>query len=308
MNVASLAPGFAALLPCALLAEGIYSGEGTAQVQMDLATQYVQWDWHPAGEGRIAVEATVDPSALTLTYDAMTITVTNLTIGFTNDFTAGFGQVSRMETILVFDPILCHATNLGTWRLTPGMDGVYQIAMNLGLPNQLFPDLTLSGQYRIRGPTETVSGTFALPFAQSDSNARFPNYDLDTAGYPQQLVLVPDDYYNVLSFGNGRYGTDFSGTVDGIRIDMDLRLIRFASRSVTLFPKPPQLGLVQLDSEGRAVLTACGSPGQSLVLQASADQRQWMPISTNLCGGEPLQLVDAESKSLSHRFYRLLAR
>jgi len=95
---------------------------------MDLATQYVQWDWHPAGEGRIAVEATVDPSALTLTYDAMTITVTNLTIGFTNDFTAGFGQVSRVETILVFDPILCHATNLGTWRLTPGMDGVYQIA------------------------------------------------------------------------------------------------------------------------------------------------------------------------------------
>jgi hypothetical protein len=294
------------MFPLVLLATDPYSGVGTVQVQMELTSQHEQWGWHPAGDGWIVVEATADPEALTLTYHRMTITVTNLMIGFTNDFTAGFGRVSRVETTLIFDPIVSHATNLGTYRLTPAMAGVYEVARNLG-GRQVFADLTLSGRYQIRGLSETVSGTFALPFAQGAINGRFPNYVLDTSGFPQRLVLVPDDYYNVASFDNGLYGTDFSGTVDGVRIDMDLRLIRFASRTVTLHPNLPRLDPPAIDPAGRVVLTSHAFPGEWLVLQASSDLEQWVSISTNLCGDGLVPILDGGSDSFSHRFYRLLS-
>jgi uncharacterized delta-60 repeat protein len=56
---------------------------------------------------------------------------------------------------------------------------------------------------------------------------------------------------------------------------------------------------------GRTVFKYCGSPGKTVVIEASTDLRHWMGIHTNIADSASLQFEDPESATLPTRFYRV---
>src|SRR6266850_6266838 len=81
----------------------------------------------------------------------------------------------------------------------------------------------------------------------------------------------------------------------------------YAPQKLILTPtrQPPLLSAQRLEA-GLFRCTVSGTPGQTIVVQASTNLSDWLPLQTNLLSGTTWDFVDNESSTLGRRFYRAL--
>lgn len=179
----------------------------------------------------VGFQITVNPTALTLTFDSLQLATAPFTISRTSTITVGFGQTKTFTETYAVNPIRWTLSDSHVETLTPAQDGNYNIVASFYSPPLVYDiaDAYISGSalatgtYSIQGPTETVSGSFSqtltaaahLPF----SAVYLPTI-LDTSNYPHSLDLgaVGDHFW--FSFVSGTL--PISTTVDGVSIQTGL--------------------------------------------------------------------------------------
>jgi hypothetical protein len=67
----------------------------------------------------------------------------------------------------------------------------------------------------------------------------------------------------------------------------------------------PVLGVARVQTN-QFRFTVSGWPGQKVIVQASTNLVQWVPIRTNTLAGTTLAFADPESANYPRRFYRVL--
>jgi hypothetical protein len=95
---------------------------------------------------------------------------------------------------------------------------LYSFSSNVGLS---FPDtITVSGTYKVEGPTETITRTFSIPFQRTGSgafNAIWIGFVRVGANYPEtgRMGAINYSFYPVYTPTSA---TIFEGTVDGFSL------------------------------------------------------------------------------------------
>jgi hypothetical protein len=81
----------------------------------------------------------------------------------------------------------------------------------------------------------------------------------------------------------------------------------YAPQELVLEPSrlPPVLG-ADVVASGQFRLTVLGSPGQTVVIEASTDLVQWLALVTNTLVGTTLDFTDPDSVNYPRRFYRAM--
>ena len=136
----------------------------------------------------VAVSATVDWNALTISYDSMSIDCSGWTGTFADDFTISPGETGTITTHLAIEPLYIETFDVGPLALTPSTGGQYLIEN----PSPAgFQEFTITGSYEVLGPTESQTGAIST-VVTVDTSRTFPRYTLDTTGYPFEISLEPD--------------------------------------------------------------------------------------------------------------------
>jgi hypothetical protein len=193
--------------------------------------------------GQLDVEATLDPDALTLTYDKFAFDFNgSATTSKSHEVTVGIGQTQTFEVSFTFNQAHFSMTPSGPQTLTPQTGGVFGINETTGVTSA-----TASGFVEIKGPNTTQT----IPFnrAYNPDNIRaMPGYDLDTNNYPDTIAMVNPTYSPYGSSGGLQQGTIFSGVVDGVQFDIRQNQITLNAPDITLtqVPEPASLSLLAM--------------------------------------------------------------
>lgn len=201
-------------------------------------------------------QISVNPSALTLNFDLLSVSTQAAQIVQTQSFTVGFGAAKTVVTTINIDSLNLSFSNLnGSHSLSPASGGVYNISDTFNLQNggnwlvglHLSGGITgsLTGSYTIQGPTQSASGTFTQPilfennWLQNNSilASTLPS-GLDTNGYPDQVSFT-----NALSFAlhlKPQTSNFVSGTVDGVAVQTGIQYFALSvpAAGVTLAAVP----------------------------------------------------------------------
>src|SRR5260370_2367347 len=78
------------------------------------------------------------------------------------------------------------------------------------------------------------------------------------------------------------------------------------SARLKLDPLQPQLGSVQTSSSGTVLVQSLVVMGQTNILQASSNLRDWIPVTTTVPMSNPFTWLDVDGPNLPQRFYRIL--
>lgn len=220
-----------------------YAGQASTGVTMSINGSYSSMGGN-IGTAAVSIDLTLDTDSLTVLYNSVAVSATELSATFTDDFTVGIGETTTITTVIEFDPIVHSAVNFGPLQLTPGTGGLFDIEDG----NPAFGNTFLMiGSYRISGPTESKDGVFSLPFNLTDFWTHVPNYRLDANQFPSAITLVHRPQSWLGYSNNSDYQPDFGDYVDGVPIDVDLRGMWFQSQEDILLspvPEPSALTLV----------------------------------------------------------------
>ncbi len=199
-----------------------YSGPlGSASALIrSVGGSYESYQYTVASAGQ---QITVDPTALTLSFDGFQILTAPLTISKQIQITAGFGQVKTYNLSLNFYAKVFSFNDGGAAHsLSPTTGGNYEI-LNTGNLGYVTPvgGASLTGTYSVTGPTQSATGSFNVPI-NGYSYMMVPN-TLNTSSYPDRLTLSHSNGYFYTSFNfpqGGSSGVDFiDATVDGATMD-----------------------------------------------------------------------------------------
>jgi hypothetical protein len=228
----------------------------------------------------------------------------------------------------------------GSWKNSYGSDGYQIIGNAASLPG--YAQVTASGKldYLWNSSTTAAQALEKIPgpdriaacwYAPESFTVRInlldgkPHHvalyflDWDNTGRVQLVEMLDPasgavlDSRTVSGFSAGRY---FVWQLTG---NVLIRMTRNAGNNAVLMglffdpavQEEPSGGLSastklggSLNANGRFKLRLEGEAGQTLVIEASSDLRNWVPLSTNTLKGVTLEFDDPDSGSLSSRFYR----
>lgn len=163
----------------------------------------------------------VDDSALTLTYEALSMQVPGFTTSNTVTFTAGLGQTADVTTTITYDPFTILYTGAQVLALTATTGGNYSIQFPSAMA---FAALAFSGSYTVTGPTQSVSGNFApASVAQAGAGNGFRWANFNSTGYPASSSLTTPTSAPVALMPHWAVpGNIIDVTVDGAHVTADL--------------------------------------------------------------------------------------
>ena len=209
-------------------------------------------------EGVSDFSIAIDETALTLTYDLITIQFPQSTFSYSTTLTIGLGQTATFKTDVTINSFTLTYDSSEALTLTPTVNGQFTIASPTALD---FASLALSGSYTVTGPTQTVQGTFQTPTATVAGGANgFRWATFDSTGYPDTSSLVGGVGPSLPISNRIRWvglGPIVDTTVDGVDIDVSF-LDSVATQAVTA----GQIGnvpLSQVPEPGVAGLVAAGA-------------------------------------------------
>lgn len=194
------------------------------------------------------LNTTLNASALTLTYNSVSILTGGGSGSVSNSITTGFGQSSTITANVTFNPFSYSLNNIGTASLTPSTGGNYTLSSLSGTDT-----LTFSGNYSITDGTNTYNGTFSTPIT-TGYTLNYLNADtLYSAGYPNSIQI-------------GASGVS------------TFRFFDFPSNAV-LFSQQFGSSNVQVTIQTVVVQT-----GNMVTLSAAPEPSTWMLLWFGLCG------------------------
>lgn len=151
------------------------------------------------------MQASVDAAALTLEYQTFRIQSAATTLSRNVSITSGFGATKNYNLKLNLDPVIYQITDgVPSHGLSAATGGNYTI-QNTGNLNYVtaITTTTVTGSYTIVGPTETVTGTFAIP--ASGTNYMIVPDTINTSNFPAQLTFshTNNQFHTFLDFLSG---------------------------------------------------------------------------------------------------------
>ena len=154
--------------------------------------------------------------------------------------------------------------------------------------------LLTNGQSLVAGDFTVINRIAKNRFARLNADGSVDGWFLFRAAGPNdfvQSIAVQNDGKILIS-------GDFS-SVNGVSRNQVARLLTTYS--------PPKIDDPKMVN-GQFAFFLLGSPGQTLVVQASPEPfgSTWTSLSTNFLGATPPTFIDPQSSSLTKRFYRLL--
>ena len=164
----------------------LYTGSGIGENDIYVRGSYGEF-WITGNSASAYVAATVNPVTPSLTYNAITFSTPTITKTFTKSFTVGLGNTVPVSLTITFDATTISLTNVGPLSLTPLTNGVYDV-QDIFYPSTW--DFTQTGSYALAGPTQTITGTFSKERTVSIGQPSQANWDLDTSGYPSDVALT----------------------------------------------------------------------------------------------------------------------
>jgi hypothetical protein len=105
-------------------------------------------------------------------------------------------------------------------------------------------------------------------------------------------------FVSVSAFASDR--DEFAGSQLSETLHLD------GSARLKLDPLQPQLVSVQTSPSGTVFIQSLSVMGQTNILQASSNLRDWVPVSTTVPMSNPFTWLDSQGLNLPQRFYRLL--
>lgn len=196
----------------------------------------------------VDVTAAFDWSESTATIQSFNLAYSGETFLLTRNYTVGPGQVKTINAYVRVDPFSLSADSLPSYSLTAENDGRYSAYQ---LNSAKLQSLPLSGTVLIEGPTESISIPFALSIPVSANVGFPPVLGVETAGYPQSVVL--DHYGENLSYWyvpSVQEPWDLAqATIDGIDVNLSTiggKSTRTGDFSMQVIPEPSSLALVSV--------------------------------------------------------------
>ncbi len=208
------------------------------------------------GSGASSFLIAIDDSALTLTYDAITIQFPQSTFSYSTTLTVGLGQTATFKTDITVNAFTVTYDGSQALALTPTLNGQFTIA-NPTVP--AFRPLALSGSYKVTGPTQTSEGTFQTPTVSAlGAAAAFRWSTFDSTGYPETSSLVGGMSTIPQVRWNGM-GSILNTTVDGVNVnvsfrDSSIQSVLAAQIGDVALRKVPEPGVAGLAMAGMGLL------------------------------------------------------
>ena len=123
-----------------------------------------------------------------------------------------------------------------------------------------------------------------------------PQVAVYTGSALTNLALVAHQLFSGLSF-SAVAGTTYQLVVDGVA--------GFAGPfRLRLYPETPYFESLSLVPSAGLLLALAAEPARFHVIEASADLKTWLPLSTNVTYGGSILFTDPTAPSAAHRFYR----
>jgi hypothetical protein len=195
----------------------------------------------------------VDPVARSIFFHEAKVDIQPFTSVQTENFLVpgSFAEQRTITTTLDFDGLTPTATDVGPLNLISNVGTKFEIEDYVGDDRGGFVSTMLTGAYAVQGPTQISSGPFsiALPASGHPYEFRTDHGIVDFANFPAstKIDLSPRIYtVNFQDFPH--YADIFSGSVDGIPLDVKmLRVeVQFAPMTAFAVPEPAACAMAML--------------------------------------------------------------